>query len=93
MSTSTSRNRLVRYSVRPVPIARRLDGPVTVRIGNRAVVTHCVVGPQLSEPLIGQVVLETLDLIVDCTNQTLTPRYPDYPLLKLKTTAMTTRRR
>ena len=34
--------------------------------------------------LIGQVVLETLDLIADCTNRTLTPRYPDYPLLKLK---------
>ena len=72
---------------------RPLAGPVTVRIGNRAMVTHCVVGPPLGEPLIGQVVLETLDLIADCTNRTLTPRYPDYPLLKLKATAMTTRRR
>ena len=72
---------------------RPLAGPVTVRIGNRAMVTHCVVGPPLSEPLIGQVVLETLDLIADCTNRTLTPRYPDYPLLKLKATAMTARRR
>ena len=34
--------------------------------------------------VIGQVVLETLDLIADCTNRTLTPRYPDYPLLELK---------
>ncbi len=56
---------------------RPLAGPVTVRIGNRAMVTHCVVGPPLSEPLIGQVVLETLDVIADCTNRTLTPRYPD----------------
>ena len=63
---------------------RPLAGPVTVRIGNRAMITNCVVGPPLSEPLIGQVVLETLDLIADCTNRTLTPRYPDYPLLKLK---------
>ena len=46
--------------------------------------TDCVVGPPLSEPLIGQIVLEALDLIADCTNRTLTPRYPDYPLLKLK---------
>ncbi len=61
---------------------RPLAGPVTVRIGNRAMVTHCVVGPPLSEPLIGQVVLETLDLIADCTNRTPTPLYPDYPLLK-----------
>jgi len=40
----------------------------------------------LSEPLIGQVVLEALDLIADCGNRTLSPRSesPDYPLLKLK---------
>ena len=63
---------------------RPLAGPVTVRIGNRSMSTDCVVGPPLSEPLIGQIVLEALDLIADCTNRTLTPRYPDYPLLKLK---------
>ena len=63
---------------------RPLAGPVTVRIGSRDMVTNCVVGPPLSEPLIGQVVLEMLDLIADCTNRTLMPRYPDYPLLKLK---------
>jgi clan AA aspartic protease len=63
---------------------RPLAGPVTVRIGKRSMSMDCVVGPPLNEPLIGQVVLETLDLIADCTNRTLTPRYPDYPLLKLK---------
>ena len=63
---------------------RPLAGPVTVRIGNRSMSMDCVVGPPLSEPLIGQVVLAILDLIADCTNRTLTPRYPDYPLLKLK---------
>ena len=47
-------------------------------------VTECVVGPPLSEPLIGQIVLEGLDLIADCTNRALTPRTPDYPTLKLK---------
>ena len=65
---------------------RPLAGPVTVRIGNRSMTMDCVVGPPLSEALIGQVVLETLDLIADCTHRTLTPRYPDYPLLKLKRT-------
>jgi len=63
---------------------RPLAGPVTVRIGNRFMNTDCVVGPPLSEPLIGQIVLEALDLVADCTNRTLTPRFPDYPLLKLK---------
>ena len=65
---------------------RRLAGPLTIRIGNRFMSTDCVVGPPLSEPLVGQIVLEALDLIADCTNRTLTPRpeSPDYPLLKLK---------
>ena len=72
---------------------RPLAGPVNVRFGNRTMVTNCVVGPPLSEILIGQVVLETLDLIADCTNRTLTPRYPDYPLLKLKAISARTSRR
>lgn len=65
---------------------RPVAGPLTIRIGNRFMSTACVVGPPLSEPLIGQIVLEALDLIADCTNRTLTPRpeSPDYPLLKLK---------
>lgn len=40
-------------------------------------------GPRLSQPLIGQIVLEGLDLIADPANRTLTPRTPDYPSLKL----------
>jgi hypothetical protein len=48
--------------------------------------TDCVVGPPLSEALIGQVILEELDLIPDCQKQILTPRpeSPIYPLLKMK---------
>ena len=65
---------------------RPLAGPVTVRIGNREMVTNCIVGPARSEPLIGQVVLELLDLIADCANHTLAPRHPDYPVLKAKAT-------
>ena len=65
---------------------RPVAGPVTVKLCNRFMSIDCVVGPPLSEPLIGQVVLESLDLIADCRNQTLAPRpeSPDYPLLKLK---------
>ena len=62
---------------------RPMAGPVTVRIGDRSTRTDCVVGPPLSEVLIGQVILEALDLIADSTNRTLTPRTPDYPLLNL----------
>ncbi len=65
---------------------RPVAGPVTIHIGDRFMITECVVGPPLSEPLIGQIVLEALDLIADCTNRTIAPRpeSPDSPLLKLK---------
>ena len=63
---------------------RPIAGPVTVQIGNRSLNTDCIVGPPMSEPLPGQIVIEALDLIADCTNRTLEPRFPDYPLLKLK---------
>ena len=65
---------------------RPTAGPFTLRLCNRSMPVDCVVGPPLSEPLIGQIVLERLDLIADCTNRILIPRpeSPDYPLLKLK---------
>jgi hypothetical protein len=65
---------------------RPVAGAVTLRIGTRMMTTECVVGPPLSEPLIGQVILEELDLIADCQKRKLIPRpeSPHYPLLKLK---------
>ena len=65
---------------------RPTAGPFSLRLCNRSMPVDCVVGPPLSEPLIGQIVLERLDLIADCTNRVLVPRpeSPDYPLLKLK---------
>ena len=65
---------------------RPVAGPLTIRIGNRFMSTDCIVGPPLSEPLVGQIVLEALDLIADCANGSVAPRpeSPDYPLLKLK---------
>ena len=63
---------------------RPLAGPATVQIGDRSLIMNCIVGPPLSEALIGQMVLEGLDLIADCGNGTLSPRHPDYPLFKLK---------
>lgn len=63
---------------------RPVAGSVTIEVCDRFMVTECIVGPPLSQPLIGQVVLEMLDLIADPTNRTLEPRMPDYPLLNLK---------
>jgi len=65
---------------------RPIAGIVTVRVGNRSTNVNCIVGPPSSEPLLGQVVLETMDLLVDCTEQKLVsrPESPFLPLLKLK---------
>ena len=65
---------------------RPVAGPLTIKIGNRFMSADCVVGLPLCEALIGQVVMEELDLIADCAQQTLTPRpeSPDHPHLKMK---------
>jgi len=65
---------------------RPVAGTVTIKIGDRFMNTDCVVGPPLSEALIGQIIMEELDLIPDCQEQTLKPRpeSPIYPSLKLK---------
>jgi hypothetical protein len=64
---------------------RPVAGPVTMKIGNRSMNTDCVVGPPNSQPLVGQIVMEGLDLIADCTKRTPTPRpeSPEYPQLRL----------
>jgi predicted aspartyl protease len=65
---------------------RSVAGPVLIKIGKRFMTTDCIVGPPTSDPLIGQVVLETLDLLADSQNMVLTPRpeSPIYPLLNMK---------
>ena len=66
---------------------RREERPVTVvtiEIGNLATDTEAIVGTAGSEVLIGQVVLETLDLIADCKARTLAPRHPEGPVLAVR---------
>ena len=65
---------------------RPVAGTVTIKIGDRFMNTDCIVGPPLSEALIGQIIMEELDLIPDCQAQILTPRpeSPIYPSLKMK---------
>lgn len=65
---------------------RTVAAPIYIKIGDRFMITECIVGPPLSEALIGQVILEELDLIPDCQKQTLSPRpeSPILPSLKMK---------
>ncbi len=65
---------------------RQVVGALLVEIAGRKMITDCVVGPPGSEPLVGQVVLETLDLVVDCARNQLSarPESPFLPTLKMK---------
>jgi clan AA aspartic protease len=81
----TLRKAIVRYADERKE-ERDVAGVVSVKVAGRSVETSCVVGPPGSEPLLGQIVLEEADLLVDCANQRLTPRpeSPYLPTLKLK---------
>ena len=65
-----------------IPIA----GPLVLTALGRTMNTDCLVGPPRCEPLLGQVVLERLDLIVDSTKRQLIvrPESPFLPSLKAK---------
>ena len=60
-------------------------GPLSIRIGDRSMSTECIIVPTGADALVGQIVMERLDLIADCTSQTLTPRpeSPERPLVRL----------
>ena len=59
---------------------------VSLTLGGRQMDTDCLVGPPQCEPLIGQLVLERLDLIIDPVKRAISPRpeSPFLPSLKLK---------
>ena len=59
---------------------------ITIKIGDRSTTVPCLVGPPNCEALVGQVVLEVLDLLVDCPGRRVVPNpeSPIYPSLKLK---------
>lgn len=62
-----------------------VTGPLIVEIMGRDTVEEALVLGD--EVLIGQTVLEKLDLLVDCANQRLVPNpsHPDQPVTKVKT--------
>ena len=61
------------------------DG-IHLEVAGRRVALPCLVGPPRSEALLGQVLLEVLDLVVDCPGRRLLPNpaSPIYPSLSLK---------
>jgi clan AA aspartic protease len=67
-------------------IEKPIAGPLILTVVGRTMITDCLVGPPRCEPLLGQVVLERLDLMVDPIKRQLTvhPESPFLPSLKLK---------
>jgi clan AA aspartic protease len=65
---------------------RPMVGPINVTIAGRTTVAEAVVLPSGSEALVGQTVLESLDLVADCANERLapSPESPDLPFLPLR---------
>ena len=63
-----------------------IAGPVILEIAGRKTATDCILLPPANEALIGQLVLERLDLIADCPKHEVYPRHPEspYPVLNLK---------
>lgn len=59
-------------------------GPLWITAFGRRMVTDCLVGPDSCEPLIGQIVMERLDLVLDPKRRTIKPRLKSGPVLKLK---------
>jgi predicted aspartyl protease len=59
---------------------------VTFKLAGRSTTLPCLVGPPRSEALLGQVLLEVLDLVVDGPGKRVFPNpdSPIYPSLKLK---------
>ena len=57
---------------------RQLYGELSVQVGDRDDVFSCVAKPEGAPLLLGQIVLEALDLVVDCGQQRLIPN-PEAP--------------
>jgi len=81
----TIRNAIVTYADERSE-TRKVAGGLYIKIGERGMNAECMVGQPKSEALIGQIIMESLDLIVDPKNRKLSPRpeSPIYPSLKAK---------
>lgn len=64
---------------------RQVVGPIRLTVCNRTEVFSAIVEEEVTEPLIGQVVLEVLDLVINPQARTLTPnpRSPEMPMVDI----------
>jgi predicted aspartyl protease len=64
--------------------ARRREAEVFIELLGRQSTFNAVVEPKRDTALIGAIVLEALDLLVDCKNQRLIPRDPSGPFFEIE---------
>jgi len=66
---------------RSLPIARM----VHIQIGDREAYQDCAVLPRGAQPLVGQLVMQEMDLVVDLSRDRLAPGHPEeeYPVIDL----------
>lgn len=64
---------------------RPVVGPIQVTVCNRTEIFSAIVEEEVTEPLIGQVVLELLDLVINPQARTLAPnpRSPEMPMVDI----------
>ena len=72
----------VRYADGRKVVRSTAEGAYVEILGRHGTFT-AVVEPQRDDALIGAIVLEDLDLLVDCQNQRLIPRDPQYPFFEI----------
>ena len=65
-------------------VKRKVVGDVELSIFGRTGVFSAVVEPGRDDALVGAIVLEELDLIVDCVSQKLKPRDPDTTITEVE---------
>jgi clan AA aspartic protease len=65
---------------------RDIVGPINVTVAGRTTVVDAIVLPAGSQVLVGQIILERLDLVADCVEERLVPSpdSPHYPELSLR---------
>jgi predicted aspartyl protease len=63
---------------------REVVGGVSVQLLGRQTVLSAMVEPKRRTGLIGAIVLEALDLLVDCTHQRLVPRDPRHVIYEIE---------
>jgi clan AA aspartic protease len=72
----------VRYADGREAVRAQADGAYVEILGRHTVV-EAIVEPKRPDALIGAIVLEGMDLLVDCANMCLVPRDPRYEIVEL----------